>query len=75
MSDAVQLAARLEEVMKGEKSLAQAVAEFQSEMVPRGQEAVLLSRQACFDSHDLQRLTPASPLLSIARQIPSRQFT
>ncbi|KAF3020137.1 hypothetical protein E8E14_008313 [Neopestalotiopsis sp. 37M] len=62
MYDAVQLTKQLLLVRSGQKSAHQAVANYEEEMVRRGHKAVLLSRQACFDGHDLQELSLDSPL-------------
>ncbi|KAI3339999.1 hypothetical protein F4824DRAFT_453830 [Ustulina deusta] len=48
----------------GAKTKAQAVADYEAEMRLRTRRAVLLSRQACLDAHDLANLGPDSPLVS-----------
>jgi hypothetical protein len=40
------------------------MAEFQEEVRERAGQAVLLSRQACLDAHDLKGLKDDSPLVS-----------
>ncbi|EAS31587.3 uncharacterized protein CIMG_07066 [Coccidioides immitis RS] len=69
MYDAVLLKNQIQLWRNGKKSLEQAIRDFQTEMRIRANEAVLLSRQACFDSHFLDSLTLASPLLSIKRRL------
>ncbi|KAF2016666.1 FAD/NAD(P)-binding domain-containing protein [Aaosphaeria arxii CBS 175.79] len=44
--------------------LEQAVEVYEQEMRSRTYEAVLLSRQACLDAHDINNLSPDSPLVS-----------
>ncbi|KAK4200779.1 FAD binding domain-containing protein, partial [Triangularia verruculosa] len=48
----------------GQKDQETAVADYEAEMIPRGKQSVLDSRQACFDAHDLSylKLHPDSPL-------------
>ena len=49
---------------QGKKTRQEALADYEAEMIKRGREAVLLSRQACLDAHDIRNLRPDSPLLS-----------
>lgn len=51
----------------GNKSRQDALAEYEAEMTHRGHEAVLLSRQACMDAHDLCTITADSPLICRSR--------
>jgi hypothetical protein len=61
--DALRLLVQLRQVKKGEKSLENAVADYQKEVVERGREAVLLSRQACLDAHNPEGIPENSPLM------------
>ncbi|PSN67773.1 hypothetical protein BS50DRAFT_572790 [Corynespora cassiicola Philippines] len=47
-----------------EQELRDAVAKYEGEMRERTRSAVLLSRQACLDAHDIKNLGPDSPLVS-----------
>ncbi|GAP85393.2 putative fad-binding domain-containing protein [Rosellinia necatrix] len=61
-------ASKLTEELKlwhgGSKTRAQALEDFETEMRQRTRQAVLLSRQACLDAHDVANLGPESPLVS-----------
>ncbi|KAK3998075.1 hypothetical protein QBC44DRAFT_338149 [Cladorrhinum sp. PSN332] len=59
--DATNLAQQLTLHYDGHKTLRQAVIDYEKEMILRAREAVLLSRQACLDAHDLRNLTKNSP--------------
>lgn len=48
----------------GQISQESGIGNFEAEMRPRAHDAVLLSRQACLDAHDLNNLKPDSPLVS-----------
>ncbi|KAH6853277.1 hypothetical protein B0I37DRAFT_358896 [Chaetomium sp. MPI-CAGE-AT-0009] len=62
-TDAKNLAQQLALWHGGNKTRQEALAEYETEMTQRGREAVLLSRQACLDTHNLHNLTPDSPLI------------
>ncbi|RYC62294.1 hypothetical protein CHU98_g3907 [Xylaria longipes] len=61
-------ASKLKEQLKlwhgGLKTQGQALEDFEAEMRVRAHQAVLLSRQACLDAHDIANLGPDSPLVS-----------
>lgn len=64
-------AARLSEELVGafsgdfdQERLKVAVDKYEQEMIKRTYSAVLLSRQACLDAHDIEKLGPDSPLVS-----------
>ncbi|KAI8955561.1 hypothetical protein F4801DRAFT_600847 [Xylaria longipes] len=61
-------ASKLKEQLKlwhgGLKTQGQALEDFETEMRERAHQAVLLSRQACLDAHDIANLGPDSPLVS-----------
>ncbi|KAI0456322.1 FAD/NAD(P)-binding domain-containing protein [Xylaria acuta] len=61
-------ASKLKEQLKlwhgGLKTQEQALEDFEAEMRERTRRAVLLSRQACLDAHDIANLGPDSPLVS-----------
>jgi 2-polyprenyl-6-methoxyphenol hydroxylase-like FAD-dependent oxidoreductase len=61
--DAFNLTNALKEVHIGLKSQKAAMDGFEAEMRTRTSAAVLLSRQACFDAHDWESLTPTSAVL------------
>ncbi|EWY83254.1 hypothetical protein FOYG_13096 [Fusarium oxysporum NRRL 32931] len=70
MLDAYMPRCQLRKVNAGEKSMAQAIQDFEKEMIARGQEGVSLSRRAGFEVHDLDAITESSALfqyLQIAR--------
>ncbi|TVY38033.1 putative FAD-dependent monooxygenase [Lachnellula occidentalis] len=64
ITDAARLTEQLQDVGRGMIPQREAVIKYESEMRPRAHDAVLLSRQACLDAHDLNSLTPDSPLVS-----------
>ncbi|KAJ6588010.1 FAD binding domain-containing protein [Mycena capillaripes] len=64
LTDVVHLAEQLQLWHEGKKTRAEAVAAYEDEMVPRAYQAVLLSRQACLDAHNVRNLNPESPLVS-----------
>lgn len=64
VTDAANLAKLLVRVRNGEMRLKEAVEDYETEVVKRTHEAVLLSRQACLDAHDWENLSPESPLVS-----------
>jgi len=76
VTDAAKLAELLVKVRDGEFSLKKAVEEYEAETVERTHDAVLLSRQACIDAHDLHKLGPDSPLVSKRARVlaPARVF-
>ena len=51
-------------VVAGEKSLEEGIESFEAQMKARTRDAVLLSREACLDAHDLAALHNDSPLVS-----------
>ncbi|KAK3681293.1 FAD binding domain-containing protein [Podospora appendiculata] len=63
-TDATNLTEQLRLWYQGSKNRQEALADFEAEMMQRGHEAVLLSRQACLDAHDLRRLTPDSSMVN-----------
>ncbi|KAJ7615011.1 FAD-binding domain-containing protein [Roridomyces roridus] len=64
ITDVAHLAEQLRLWQEGKKTRAEAVGEYEDEMIPRAYQAVLLSRQACLDAHDVRNLQPDSPLVS-----------
>jgi 2-polyprenyl-6-methoxyphenol hydroxylase-like FAD-dependent oxidoreductase len=67
ITDAALLSEKLSKACQGSmnwKNLAESVSEYEEEMRKRCYGAVLLSRQACLDAHDIQNLGPESPLVS-----------
>jgi hypothetical protein len=62
--DASKLKDQLKLWCSGSKTKRQAFGDFEAEMRQRTHEAVLLSRQACLDAHDIANLGPDSPLVS-----------
>ncbi|KAJ7894859.1 FAD-binding domain-containing protein [Mycena olivaceomarginata] len=64
LTDVAHLAEQLQLWHEGKKTRAEAVAAYEDEMVPRAYQAVLLSRQACLDAHNVRNLNPESPLVS-----------
>ncbi|KAJ7795233.1 hypothetical protein B0H14DRAFT_3114738 [Mycena olivaceomarginata] len=64
LTDVAHLAEQLQLWHEGKKTRAEAVAAYEEEMVPRAYQAVLLSRQACLDAHNVRDLNPESPLVS-----------
>jgi hypothetical protein len=64
MTDAARLSEQLMAIDSGKISMQEGIKLFEDEMRQRGHDAVLLSRQACLDAHDLNGLKPNSPLVS-----------
>ncbi|KAH8592822.1 monooxygenase-like protein [Bisporella sp. PMI_857] len=64
ITDAARLLEQLVALHSGNISQKEGLENFQAEMRPRAHDAVLLSRQACLDAHDLNNLKPDSPLVS-----------
>jgi hypothetical protein len=64
MTDAAKLKEQLRLWHEGKKSRQGALADYEGEMIKRANEAVLLSRQACLDAHDIRNLDSNSPLVS-----------
>lgn len=62
MFDAYKLRGQLRQVQTGKKTVAQALADYEKEMVLRAQEAVKLSREAGFEVHDIEKINEASAL-------------
>ena len=60
----MQLHDALMSVVTEGRSLQEGVDLFEAQMKARTRDAVLLSRQACLDAHDLAALTNDSPLVS-----------
>ena len=48
----------------GPQTLQDAIDAYEKEMIQRTGPAVLLSRQACLDAHDYEKITDQSPLIS-----------
>ncbi|KAH9906038.1 FAD/NAD(P)-binding domain-containing protein [Xylariomycetidae sp. FL2044] len=63
-TDAARLSQQLKLWHSGQKTRDAALADYEAEMRERTRQAVLLSRQACLDAHDLRNLSPESPLVS-----------
>ncbi|KAI9704556.1 MAG: hypothetical protein M1820_005469 [Bogoriella megaspora] len=63
-TDAAKLKEQLKLWHRGKKTRQEALADYELEMIERGHHAVLLSRQACLDAHDIRNLSPDSPLVS-----------
>lgn len=64
VTDASLLAAQIWFFGVGQKTQQDAVDQYDEEVVSRTHDAVLLSRQACLDAHDLNALKSDSPLVS-----------
>ncbi|KAJ7607570.1 FAD-binding domain-containing protein [Roridomyces roridus] len=64
ITDVAHLVEQLRLWQEGKKTRAEAVGEYEDEMIPRAYQAVLLSRQACLDAHHVRNLWPDSPLVS-----------
>jgi hypothetical protein len=64
MTDAAKLKDQLKQWYEGKKTRQEAIADYETEMIERAHEAVLLSRQACLDAHDIRNLNSNSPLVS-----------
>lgn len=64
--DAVTLVNELNLWRGGNKSLQQAVEDYQTEVTDRTHDAVLLSRLACLECHDLETLRPDSAVFQVS---------
>lgn len=64
ITDAAKLNEQLFKAHQASDAYEVAVAAYETEMLLRTRAAVLLSRQACLDAHDLKALTSDSPLVS-----------
>ncbi|RFU31575.1 hypothetical protein B7463_g4763, partial [Scytalidium lignicola] len=64
LTDASRLVEQLVAINEGKISQKEGLEKFEAEMRPRTHDAVLLSRQACLDAHDLHNIKPDSPLVS-----------
>jgi len=64
ITDAARLSEQLRAINEGEISQEEGVNVYEAEMRLRAHDAVLLSRQACLDAHDLNGIMPDSPLVS-----------
>ncbi|KAJ5724889.1 FAD binding domain-containing protein [Penicillium malachiteum] len=62
--DAQKLMKQLRAWHLGEKTRSEALADYEAEMIVKGHEAVLLSRKACLDAHEIQNLSYDSPLIT-----------
>jgi len=62
--DAFNLYHALERIHKGEQTQDEAINQFEEEMRTRTSRAVLMSRQACYDAHDWERLDENSAVLA-----------
>ncbi|TGJ84037.1 hypothetical protein E0Z10_g4727 [Xylaria hypoxylon] len=71
-TDAKNLKEQLKLWYAGLKTQGQALDDYQNEMYLRTRPAVLLSRQACLDAHDLANLGPDSPLVSRRARVLDR---
>ncbi|CAJ2507870.1 Uu.00g090560.m01.CDS01 [Anthostomella pinea] len=63
LTDAAKLKEQLKLWHSGSKTQEEAIGGYETEMRTRTHTAVLLSRQACLDAHDIKNLTPDSPLV------------
>ncbi|KAH8685009.1 FAD binding domain-containing protein [Ilyonectria robusta] len=63
ITDAANLTQQVKLWHQGKKTRLEALADYETEMIKRGYEAVILSRQACLDSYNIQNLRPDSPLV------------
>ncbi|KAK3326977.1 FAD binding domain-containing protein [Cercophora scortea] len=63
-TDATNLTEQLRLWHQGSKNRQEALADYEAEMIQRGHEAVLLSRQACLDAHDMRHLTADSSMVN-----------
>lgn len=66
MYDAAALIHQLNQWRKGRKSREQALHDYQTEVVERTYEAVLLSRYACLECHDLENLKDDSKVFQVS---------
>ncbi|KAK6368447.1 hypothetical protein LTR64_006601 [Lithohypha guttulata] len=64
VTDVASLLKQLVRVRDGSESLQSVVPAYDTELLARTHEAVLLSRQACIDAHDPDNLSSDSPLVS-----------
>jgi 2-polyprenyl-6-methoxyphenol hydroxylase-like FAD-dependent oxidoreductase len=64
MMDAAKLKDQLKLWHEGKLDQQEAIAVYERELIKRGHDAVLLSRQACLDAHDIRNLHADSPLVS-----------
>ncbi|ETN42650.1 uncharacterized protein HMPREF1541_01807 [Cyphellophora europaea CBS 101466] len=64
--DAVKLVWELTRWRAGEQSLEQGLQQYQDEVVQRTHEAVLLSREACLECHDIDSLSEESAVFRVA---------
>lgn len=64
MLDAYYLCEKLKRIYTRSESQQDAIAEFEQEMRTRTSHAVQMSRQACFDAHDWERLNESSAVLT-----------
>jgi 2-polyprenyl-6-methoxyphenol hydroxylase-like FAD-dependent oxidoreductase len=64
ITDAQQLQSSLLSIHKGEVGKEEGIMGFETQMRNRAKDAVLLSREACLDAHDLGALKDDSPLVS-----------
>ncbi|KAJ5689849.1 hypothetical protein N7462_004241 [Penicillium macrosclerotiorum] len=62
--DAYYLVNAIEAIYNGTKTAPEAIGEFEDEMRARTSRAVRLSRQACYDAHDWNRLDETSAILT-----------
>lgn len=67
--DVAELVKQLDLHLQGLFSWKDAVANYRNSVQERARQAVLLSRQACLDAHDMSKITPnsTSPLLSVRK--------
>lgn len=63
--DAVELVRQLQQWRGGAKSREEALRDYQLEVAERTYEAVLLSRYACLESHDLDNMSEESNVLNV----------
>ncbi|KAI9746357.1 MAG: hypothetical protein M1818_000069 [Claussenomyces sp. TS43310] len=64
MTDAARLASQLVAIYEGKISPKEGIEQYEQEMRPRCHDAVLLSRRACLDAHNLNELKPDSPVVA-----------
>ncbi|KAF2007434.1 FAD binding domain-containing protein [Amniculicola lignicola CBS 123094] len=64
MMDAAKLKDQLKLWHEGKLDQQEAIEAYEKELIKRGHDAVLLSRQACLDAHDIRNLHADSPLVS-----------
>ncbi|KAF2972369.1 hypothetical protein GQX73_g1144 [Xylaria multiplex] len=68
-TDASNLKEQLKLWHSGWKTQEQALEDYETEMRQRTHRAVLLSRQACLDAHDITNLGPDSPVVSMRARV------